>query len=64
MQHHGGAIEQRNIGNRRVEQIAHLVSDQLDQPILIELCGQRLGDAVDGDQLRSAFADLVFLVGQ
>ena len=61
VQHHGGAIEQRNVGDGCAEQIAYLVADQLDQAILIELCGQRLGDAVDGDQLSRALANRVLL---
>ena len=42
-----------------MKQVAHLVSDELDQTVLIELRGERLGDAIDGDQLRGTLADFV-----
>ena len=42
-----------------LEQIAHLVADELNEAVLIELGGKRLGDAIDGHELRCAFADLV-----
>ena len=61
MKHHGRAIEQGNIGDGRTEEIAYLVPDQLNQAILVELCGQRLGDAIDGAQLSSAFTNRVLL---
>ena len=59
LEHHGGAIEQRDIRDGRVKQVAHLVADQLDQPVFIQLRGQRLGNAVDRHQLRGALADFV-----
>ncbi len=59
MEHHRGAVEQRDIGDRRVEEVAHLVADKLDEAVLVELRGERLGDAVDGDQFGGALADLV-----
>jgi hypothetical protein len=42
-----------------MEQIAHLISNKLDQTIPIKLSGKRLGDSVDGNQLRGAFSDFV-----
>ena len=44
-----GAIQQRDVRDRRMEEIAHLITNQLDQLVLIELRGERLADAVDGD---------------
>ena len=34
VEHHGGAIEQRDVGDGRVEEIADLVADELDQRLL------------------------------
>ena len=42
LKHHGGAIEQRNVGNGRVKQVADLIANKLDQAVAIELRGQRL----------------------
>jgi hypothetical protein len=36
-----------------------LIAHKLNQAVLIKLCGKRLRDAIDGDQLRCPFANLV-----
>ncbi len=40
-----------------MEQVTHLIADELNQAVFIELRGQRLGDAVDGNQLCRTLAD-------
>ena len=42
-----------------MKQVAHLIADKLNQAVLIELRGECLGDAIDGDQFRGTFADFV-----
>ena len=59
VEHHRRPIEQRHVGNRRVEEIAHLIADKLDQTVLIKLSGERLRDAVDGAQFGGTFADFM-----
>jgi hypothetical protein len=41
-----------------VEHVTHLVADELNETALVELCGQRLADAIDGDQFGGALAHL------
>ncbi len=59
VQHHGRAVEQRDVSDRRVEQVANLLADELDQRFLIKLRGERLRNVVDGDQFRRALADFL-----
>ena len=51
-----------DVGDRRVEQVAHLVANKLDEAIFVELRRKRLGDAVDGDEFGGALADFVLLL--
>ena len=59
LQYHRGPVEKRNISDRSAEKIAHLIAHKLNQAFFIELRGKRLSDAVDRNQLRCTFADLV-----
>ena len=58
LEHHPVAIQRRDVGNRRMEQVAHLVTYKLDKAIHIKLAGEGLRDAVDGPQFGRTFADL------
>ena len=60
LQHHRRAVQQRDVGDRRTEEVAHLIADKADEAVLVQLGGQRLAYAVDGHQLGGALADLVF----
>ena len=42
-----------------MKNVPHLIADELDQAILVELRGERLRDAIDGGQLGGAFPDFV-----
>lgn len=59
LQHHRRAVQQRDVGDRRSEEVAYLIADKLDKVVLVELRGERLANAVDGHQLGGALADLM-----
>ena len=60
--HHGGAIEEADIGDGRVEELANFFADELDEAIFVELRDKGLRDAIDGDEPGCALADFVLLL--
>ena len=55
----GGLVEQRDVGDVGLEGLADALADELDQGVELELCRERLADAVHGGQLGHALARLV-----
>ena len=55
----GGLVVQGDVGDVGVEGLAHLLADELDQRVEVELRRERLADAVHRRQLADALARLL-----
>ena len=59
----GGFVVEGDVGDVGVERLAHVLADELDQPVEVELRRERLADAVHRRELADALARLLHEAG-